>query len=353
LPRRGDKLPPDTDQYGAAVRWYVPELNDTEFGFYFIQYHSRFPTVGGKTAEDTNGDGVISTPEAIATGTGAAYFIEYPERIKLYGLSFNTTTAGGISLAGEYSFKEDAPVQLNSPDLVGAAFGRSPSGAPGNVYNPIFQNRVPDSNSDGVIDIGDADAAGFLGTEQSGYDSFNISQLQFTAISFIDQVLGASRLAIVGEVGGTYVHDLPDVDELRYGRYDMAQFGLTPDYFPSDGVTALTACGEINFTGGCDKEGYTTDFSWGYRVRASLTYNDVFAGVNLTPQLAFSHDVDGYAPGPGANFIEGRQSVGLSVKADYLNQYSANLGYTTFYGNSRFNPLHDRDFMSFSVAYSF
>ena len=352
LTRRGDKLPPDNDQYGAAVRWYVPELNDTEFGFYHIRYHSRFPTISGKTAEDANNDGSISTPEAVAPGTGAEYYVEYPEDIKLYGLSFNTTTPNGISVSGEYSFKEDAPVQLNSPDLVGAALGRGPAANPGNIYNPLFQNRVP-SSSGGPATISDAQAAGFLGSDQPGYDTYNISQIQFTGISFIDQVFGASRLAVVGEIGGTFVHDLPSVDEVRYGRYDQASFGLTPDYFPSDGVSALEACAELNFTGGCDKEGYTTDFSWGYRVRANLTYNDVFAGVNLTPQVAFSHDVEGYAPGPGANFIEGRQTVGLSLRADYLNQYSATAGFTTFYGNSRFNPLHDRDFMSFSVAYSF
>lgn len=342
LERSGDKLAKDTDQFGAALRWYVPELNDTEFGFYFIQYHSRFPTVGGTPALDANADGTISTAEGFTAPGSARYFVEYPEYIKLYGLSFNTTTAGGISLSGEYSFKEGAPIQLNSPDLV--------SGAIGNPYSPIFQNRVNASN--GIFaTVADATAQNFLGNDQEGFDRYNISQLQFTGISFVDQVLGASRLALVGEIGATYVHDLPDVDEIRYGRYDQANFGLPADYL-GDGSN-LTNCLSINFTGGCDKEGYTTDLSWGYRVRASLTYNDVFAGVNLTPQLAYSHDVDGYAPGPGANFIEGRQSVGLSVKADYLNQYSANLGYTTFYGNSRFNPLHDRDFMSLSVAYSF
>ncbi|KZY62003.1 hypothetical protein A3737_20915 [Oleiphilus sp. HI0065] len=162
--------------------------------------------------------------------------------------------------------------------------------------------------------------------------------------------MGASRLAIVGEIGATYVHDLPDVDEMRYGRYDQAGFGLTPDYL---GAGALNVCSALNPYGTCDKEGYTTDFSWGYRVRASLVYNDVAAGVNLTPTLSFAHDVDGYAPGPGANFIEGRQTVGLSLTADYLNKYQAKVGYTTYYGNSRFNPLHDRDNATVSVSYSF
>lgn len=350
--RMADSEPDDTDQFGVAMRWYVPELNETEFGFYYIQYHSRFPLVSGKTAEDTNNDGVItSTTEAIDPETGAKYFVEYPEQIKLFGLSFNTTTPNGISVGGEYSYKKDVPIQLNSPDLIAAALGRAPVG--GNVYSPIFQDRVPDSNNDGVKTVSDAAAAGFLGSVQKGYDLYDVSQLQFTGISFVDQIWGASRLALVGEIGATYVHDLPSVDQIRYGRFDQVSFGITEDYFPDDGVSSQEACENINSIGTCNTEGYVTAFSWGYRARAALTYNNVMAGVNLTPQLAWTHDVTGYAPGPGANFVEGRKSVGVSVKADYLNQYSANVAYTSFFGNKRHNALHDRDNLALSVSYSF
>ena len=338
IDRGGDILPPDTDQFGAAVRWYVPELNDTEFGFYYIQYHSRFPNVSGKAAT------------AVSDVDSAEYQIEYAEDIKLYGISFNTTTPGGVSLSGEYSFKEDMPLQFNSQDLLFAALG--------DPYSPVFQSRVQDvtdvagtGGPDGIKTTSDF-TQGFAGQSTQGFDRYNVSQLQFTGISFIDQVLGASRLALVGEIGATYVHDLPDVSEMRYGRYDQAGFGLTGDWGLGAG-TGLTNCQSKVPQGICDTEGYTTDFSWGYRARASLVYNDVFAGVNLTPTLSFSHDVDGYAPAPGANFIEGRQTIGLSVGADYLNQYSAKLGYTTYFGNSRLNPLHDRDNMSLSVSYSF
>lgn len=353
LPREADREPDDTDQFGVALRWYAPELNETEFGFYFVQYHSRFPTVGGITAVDTDGSGDISNAEAFDPVTGAKYFVEYPERIKMLGVSFNTTTPNGISVSGEYSYKMDMPLQANSPDLVVAALGRSPDAAPGNVYSPIFQNRVSDQNGDGIVNVTDADLQGFLGAEQSGYDVYDVSQLQFTGISFVDQVFGASRLALVGEIGATYVHDLPELSEMRYGRFDQVGFGITEDYFPADGVSAAEACDAANVIDQCNSEGYTTAFSWGYRARASLTYNNVFAGVNLTPTLAWSHDVKGYAPGPGANFVEGRKSAGLSVKADYLNQYSVNLAYTSYFGNERFNELEDRDNLSLSASYSF
>lgn len=365
VPREPDVEPDDTDQFGVALRWYAPELNETEFGFYFIQYHSRFPTVGGIPV--SNNPAIDSDPNAISVAerfhpvTGAKYVVEHPEQIKLYGISFNTTTPNGISLSGEYSYKQDAPVQLNSPDLV--------SGALGNVYSPIFQDRVKDTvgvdgtpGADGATTISDGRLGGFLGSGpndlspyQPGFDRYDISQLQFTGIQFVDQIFGASRLALVGEVGATYVHGLPGVDQIRYGRFDQLGAGITPDYIPGDGVSAQAVCADLNKAGpeNCNTEGYTTAFSWGYRARAALSYNNVFAGVNLTPLLSVSHDVKGYAPGPGANFIEGRKSVGLAVKADYLNQVSVNLSYLTFFGNEKHNSLVDRDNISLSASYSF
>jgi len=357
LTRGGDIEPDDTDQFGIAVRWFAQELNETEFGFYFLQYHSRAPLVSGVVATDLPAfdadgnvtappDGEISTPEIVLTG---GYQVEYPEKIQMGGISFNTTGPGGISLGGEYSFKHNVPVQLNSPDLV--------AGAAGKASSIVFQNRVPDENDDGVIDMSDAVAAGFLGSFQKGYDLFDVSQLQFTAIKFIDQFMGASRMIFVGEVGGTYVHDLPDESDIRYGRYDQLSFGVTPDFDilddEGDPLTADEVCLNNNSIGTCDVGGYVTDFSWGYRFRTSWVYNDVFAGVNLTPQIAWSQDVDGYAPGPGANFIEGRKTIGLSVKADYLNQYSMNLAYTNYFDGGKHNAVKDRDNVALSVAYSF
>jgi len=356
LPRTADKEADDNDQFGVALRWFAPELNETEFGFYFIQYHSRFPVVSGEVAQDLNGDGQIETiAEGLNPVSGAKYFIEYAEQIKLFGLSFNTIGPWGISIGGEYSFKQDAPVQLNSPDLIVAALGRTPSddvlGKSDTSYSPIIHDRGTDANGDGYVTI--AEASDLLGTSQPGYDRYDISQLQFTGIKFIDQIFGASRLALVAEIGGTFVHSLPDLGVARYGRFDGTSFGITPDYNPTDGVSALEACQDINKIGTCNTDGYVTDFSWGYRARAALTYNNAIAGVNLTPQVAWSHDVSGNAPGPGANFIEDRKSFGLSLKADYLNQYSANISYTNYFGGEPYNAIADRDNVALSVAYSF
>jgi len=49
VPRNADVRADDTGQYGAAFRWLVPKLGDTEFGFYYTNYHSRLPTINGQT----------------------------------------------------------------------------------------------------------------------------------------------------------------------------------------------------------------------------------------------------------------------------------------------------------------
>ena len=41
--RASDREPGDSGQWGFAVHHYAEELNDTEFGFYFVNYHSRLP----------------------------------------------------------------------------------------------------------------------------------------------------------------------------------------------------------------------------------------------------------------------------------------------------------------------
>jgi hypothetical protein len=188
--------------------------------------------------------------------------------------------------------------------------------------SPIIHDRV-DGGVDGIVQS--SEAASLFGTDAKGYDLYDVSQIQMTAIKFVDQILGASRLAFVGEIGATFVHDLPDESDIRYGRFDQLNFGLTDQ--------GLAVCQETNTVGGCDTEG--------------------FAGVNVTPQLSWSHDVKGHAPGPGANFVEGRQVLGFSLKGVYLNQYTATIAVNSYFGGGKLNALSDRDNASLSVGYSF
>ncbi|HHW2663574.1 TPA: DUF1302 family protein, partial [Pseudomonas aeruginosa] len=87
-------------------------------------------------------------------------------------------------------------------------------------------------------------------------------------------------------------------------------------------------------------------------VRAIWDYPDVFAGVNLKPNVAWSHDVDGYSPGPGGNFEEGRKAVSLGIDAEYMNKYSSSLSYTNFF-DGKYSTTEDRDFVALSFGVNF
>ncbi|MGZ3011982.1 DUF1302 family protein, partial [Pseudomonas aeruginosa] len=79
-----------------------------------------------------------------------------------------------------------------------------------------------------------------------------------------------------------------------------------------------------------------------------LEYPNVFAGVNLKPNLAWSHDVEGYGP----NFSEGAKAVSVGLDADYQNTYTASISYTDFFGGN-YNPINDRDFLAVSFGVNF
>lgn len=148
---------------------------------------------------------------------------------------------------------------------------------------------------------------------------------------------------------------LESSDEARYGRDPVFGPGAGPlcatlnaGTIQGAGVGASTK----NATRNCNNDGFTTATSWGYRGRAIWEYPDVFAGVNLKPSVAWSHDVDGYSPGPGGNFEEGRKAVSLGLDAEYQNTYTASLSYTNFFGG-RYSTVDDRDFLAFSVGANF
>ena len=116
VPRGADREAGDSGQYGAAFRLFAPGLGGTEFGFYYLNYNSRLPVIMARTGTAA---GVLSRGNYAST---ARYFLEYPEDITLYGLSFNTQLGrSGIALQGEISHRQDVPLQVDDVELLYAA----------------------------------------------------------------------------------------------------------------------------------------------------------------------------------------------------------------------------------------
>lgn len=78
----------------------------------------------------------------------------------------------------------------------------------------------------------------------------------------------------------------------------------------------------------CNNNGFTTSTAWGYRVRAVWDYRNVFAGVSLRPNLAWSHDVEGYGPSTnpfneGARGGEQKRHQGHKYREDRGKNYGS------------------------------
>lgn len=181
-PRLADREADSKDQFGVALRWYVPALNDSELGFYYIKYNSRLPYVSGLVNNPSSPSGSQQNDPNEPNSQFPSYFIEYPENINLYGISINTTTPGGWSLGAEYSFRDNVPLQWNAFELIyGGLQQRGPNGE---ILSKLEKQRLEESGG-----------ANLAGKPVDGYDRFNVSQAQFTLIKFFDQVMGASRLS--------------------------------------------------------------------------------------------------------------------------------------------------------------
>lgn len=334
-PRLADNKARNTGQFGLALRWYAEGLNQTEFGFYAMNYHSRLPLLSGRAATV-----ILPVPAA----NSAALIVEYPEDIHLFGVSFNTTLPGGVAWQGELSYRPNVPLQIDDVEVLFA--GLSP------INQALIAGSAPPAaRFCSQLLPGCTSAA--PGQYIQGWREHQMTQLQMTFTKAFPQVLGAEQIALVGEIGGTQVN-LEDPSVLRYegegtdtgGGCDVADVlaGLP-------GSVLLPGCLRNPQT--IDK-GFPTDFSWGYRLAAKADYNSVFGTpVTLSPRIAFNHDVKGITPGPGGNFLEGRKSLTLGVEANYLNSLVFDLSYTAFSGAGQLNQIYDRDFYSFSVKYSF
>lgn len=400
-PRSKDREAGNDGQYGIAFRYFAPHLNNTEFGFFHANYHSRtpyasgyrggitaagsisnnlsalqqgaltaagipvfaagnpactalnIPTFGGLhtaanigalapivggVANATALSALNATNAACATAAGRAgtYFVDYPEDIKLFGVSFNTALPNGIALQGEYSFRKNQPLQLPSAELLGAALG---IGNQLTSTNPLLAASVP------------------FGTEIRGYRRVKMHQIQMTATKAFGPTFGAEQLVLVGEAGYTRM-DLPS----------NLKFAASGCHLPQVGSSASSA---FNST---STDCFATKNSWGYRLVGRLDYPNAIGAVTVSPRLAFSHDVSGRSP----TFNEGAKALTLGFGFNYRQNWQADIAYTAFFGGKKIsgtdvpsaasgalpagqsatyashtNPMVDRDFLSVSLSYSF
>ncbi len=381
VPREMDQRADEDGQYGAALRIFAPGLNQTEFGLYFINYHSRLPTINGRTgtlagafaargfgiagatalgalaagADPTTAigagvsagvaNGLSQTEATIVSGAAvqtalaggnagavvsafatdayaqtARYFLAYPEDIKLYGLSFNTAL-GTIAWQGEVAYRQDAPFQVDDVELLFSALGPINPGLA--AFNQV------------------GNFAGQFQTAIPGIRELDSMQFQTTFTKIFGPLMGADQGVLLLEGAVTHVSSMPSKDELRFEG---------PGTYVSGNAFLASAHAGKPIEG---PEHFADDTSWGYRLVGRLDYLNAFGGFNVSPRFGWQHDVDGVSPGPGGNFIEGRTALTLGLGFNRQNTWQFDVSYTTYSGASRYNLINDRDFVAANVKYSF
>ena len=389
--RGPDRAPEDSGQWGLALRYLAEDLNDTEFGFYFMNYHSRLPIVGAQTSSPAALQGALAAASAVAapgSHTQSAIAASFTEAIRpLVTLGVMARVEAGeldpadaeaairAAIAEQLPAVVQGTVESIAPVLAidrytdrdgrsGEYFLEYPEdiGLLGVSFNTVLgtsgwalqgeYSLRPDAPlqraertvlAEGLAPIGTALAlstdpaalgaylARYQRTKVKGYVERDVSQVQATATRVFGPTMGADGLVFLTEAALMHVHGMPDRN-------------VEPLESPAGGLTSARATE--------DSEQPDADAtSWGYRVAARLDYNNAIGSVNLFPYAQFLHDVSGNSPAPSGPFVEGRTALTLGLRADYLSRWQADIGYTRYAGDG--NDLSDRDFVSVSVKYSF
>lgn len=334
--------PDDGGQYGLRLSWYLPELNETELSLYYVNYHSRRPLFAGQTANfsaESIGQDLaylaanpITEDNLYSLGTFSQVKLAYPEDIKMYAMSFNTTVSG-TAIAGEISYRQDEPLQIDDVELLFAAM-------PQQLYNAGLRD---DLNNISQLNDSTTGKPYGSGVTANGFILSDTIQAQMTVTHLFGPMFGASQFVGVLEIGGININDMPDEDVLRLNGPGTARNG---------GVAAAPGL-ELGLQNGIETNPFPTAFAWGYKMVAKLDYSNVFSGINMSPKVVFSHDVKGITPDPLFLFVEDRKSVSMGLTFDYQSTWKAEVNYNSFFdGVGTTNQIEDRDYVSFSISYS-
>ena len=376
--REPDITPRDDGQWGVALRYYAEWLNDTDIGFYYMNYHSRLPygspraSIKGVDLQSQAGDpniaalitaldnataalpipgnlssGAAEIAGALMVADTVTLALEYPEDIEVFGFSFNTTV-GDISISAEYAHRPNLPVQIGGADLIfyalAPAFGDQrgiavPSQVETYRYGPGGREPNEGELIHGYerLEVGQGDVVGIWATSN--------------APAFADQWI------VIAEAGFTHIYDLPSYDELHFdgpntpthqsqGR-DEAQATFDADPTNPDAELPLLVLNPQR-----QSDGWVTKTSWGYKILSILDYPNLFGGFNVKQITGFFHDVNGIGPSPGPTYVENSKEILLGldlIKGDWLSE----IRYKVHTGGGNNNPDRDRDELAISIKYHF
>jgi len=338
IPRMADNEAQHMGQGGLALRYFAGWLRDSELGLYWEHIHSRTPLLSGMTGNAPPEDTLDLILWGLLNGdyaSGGGYFREFPEDIDVVGASFNTQAPYGIALQGEVTGRLNQPLQVDDVELLFGAY--SPLDPTLIILRGLPEGSQIFRQSQLIQDQGEVGFNEYL----RGWKRKDIMQAQATATKVWGPTLGTDQIVFLCELGATWVLDMEDESELRYEA--PGTFTSGNSYFSAAGIQPYTT----------PESAFADSFSWGYRLATRLDFYNAVGPVTVQPVFAWYHDVEGTTPSPVSNFIEGRKQMTVGFNFDYLNMLKAGISYTMYFGAGQLNPIHDRDFLSFSTSLSF
>src|SRR6266480_5098911 len=256
----------------------------------------QYATIGANTL--LAGGNVNNQASNIATheyGKTAGLFEEFPQDIRMLGVSFNTQIQKtGTALQGEVTFRHNVPLQLDDVELIYASLTPFESGIARLLGEPVSS---PGVCIQGVTPITGCNQLGSFGLGQviRGWELKNTWQAQFTATQVFANVLKASQAVLLFEAAADYIPGLED-------KFNGGPVGRGLRY---DGPGT-------NLSGNPQLGGYPEFPNLvepGYVVAGRLEYDNAIGALNLLPHFTWQHDVKGVSPGPGGNFLEDRHAL--------------------------------------------
>ena len=370
--------PRNGGQYGIQLKYFAANLFEgTELGVYYSNYHSRLPYISAISANKSCTRDASSNTFAAAfvacQGFNSAMnpvgleplpvdssqlLLEYPEDIHMLGASFNTNL-GAWSMAGEYAYRPNMPLQVHATDIIFAAlapaFPSDDISVPANTMGltnapftiPGHRHAAPDfiSAYRGLSEYGANQLI-------HGYERFKVGQFSLTGIRLLgasDNYFGADQIQLLAEVSGTQIFNMPDRSVLQLeGTGNRTHYSAGADGTGSNGVPDSL---RINPTQ--QQEGAATSFSWGYRLAIRGQYSNAIGNICLRPTLILFHDLGGISPATIDNYVADRKIINMQLDAELTQSLGAGMQYQWFTGAGRLNLRSDRDNFTMHVRYTF
>ncbi|HEY1075059.1 MAG TPA: DUF1302 family protein [Rhodocyclaceae bacterium] len=404
--------PRDAGQYGAKFTWFIQDIG-TEFSLYALNYHSRLPFLSMYAADATCiADTTTDVLQAVADCDGmkltenglepapidsSRIFLDYPEDIQLYGLSFNTTI-GKWSLAGEAAYRPNLPVQVQITDVVFTALqpalpendirlgvgtvgqlslqslinlGLDPATALATLTSPetiaLLGLIVGNPANDFALPARDHAVPSYLMAYRGwdkvmpnqlirGYERLDVLQLDFTGIRIFgssDNPFGADQIQLIAELGMTIVPDMPDLDVLQFEGGDYNNTHYSPGADGTGGLPADGSPATMRLNPTQQRDGFADDFAAGYRFIVRFEYNQLLFDWTFKPQIVWSHDVEGIAISPAQNFIEGTMLWQIGTDIEVNSRVGLQFFYQGWADGGTVNGYRDKDFAGFAASYTF